>query len=191
MVEPVIAWVGQKLAEKALDRAMATDGRKPRRHDLSVQGAEATSDLDITVKYVLPYCRGAKAPVVLTLRRLDESAENLTLPMVLGETARVRLKRGRYRITAAILELSPRHDAAPTLHAFGAQLLWLGGNGTAKACIRPAPVIVLPPEAPRPGTFVDFMRCRMCASPVMMFGLCRVHTDQVVRYVREKFAPAA
>ncbi|KZB80303.1 hypothetical protein [Amycolatopsis regifaucium] len=95
MVEPVIAWVGRKLAEKALDRAVTAGGRKPQWHDLSGQGAEATSDLDITVKYTLPYYRGAKAPVILTL------------PMVLGETARVRLNRGRYRITASILELSP------------------------------------------------------------------------------------
>ncbi|UUV30286.1 hypothetical protein NQK81_36840 [Amycolatopsis roodepoortensis] len=64
MVESVIAWIGQKVAEKTLDR-------KSRRHDLSVPGAEATSDLDITVKYTLPYRRSAKAPVRLISQRVD------------------------------------------------------------------------------------------------------------------------
>ncbi|WET77798.1 hypothetical protein P3102_27490 [Amycolatopsis sp. QT-25] len=188
MVEPMIAWMGQKLAEKALDRAVTTGGRKPQRHDLSVSGAEATSDLDITVKYTLPYLRGAKAPVVLTLRRLDHSAEDLTLPMVLGETARVRVKRGRYRITAAILELSPWLGAAPTLHAFGSQLLWLGGNGTAKACIRPDPVIVRS-AGPPPPVGLSRPGCLLCGVPPLTYGLCLEHRLHVARYVVEVMLP--
>ncbi|MFJ8910001.1 hypothetical protein [Amycolatopsis sp. NPDC102389] len=191
MVDAMITWIGQKLAEKALDRAVTSAGRKRQRHDLSVQGAEATSDLDITVKYTLPYYRGAKAPVVLTLRRLDRHPgheESLRLDMVLGETARVRLKRGRYEITAKIHELSPRLGPSPILHAVGSQLLWLGGNGTEKACIRPAPVLIRaagsPPAAgfKRPG-------CLMCDGPGRNYGLCLDHRLHVSRYLVEVLVP--
>jgi len=140
------------------------------------------------VKYTLPYLRGAKAPVVLTLRRLDHPAGDPTLPMVLGETARVRVKRGRYRITAAILELSPWHGAAPTLHAFGSQSLWLDGNGTAKACIRPDPVLIRSAGPPPP---VSFRRpgCLMCGVPALTYGLCLDHRLHVARYVVEVMVP--
>ncbi|RSN65010.1 hypothetical protein DMH01_00990 [Amycolatopsis sp. WAC 04182] len=188
MVDAMITWIGQKLAEKALDRAVPSGGRKRQRHDLSVQGAEATSDLDITVKYTLPYCRGAKAPVVLTLRRVDRFTESLRLDMVLGETARVRLKRGRYEITAKIHELSPRLGPEPILHAVGSQLLWLGGNGTAKACIRPAPVLIRAAGSP---PAVGFRRpgCLMCDGPEGNYGLCLDHRLHVSRYIVEVLVP--
>ncbi|MFI9456521.1 hypothetical protein [Amycolatopsis sp. NPDC052450] len=190
MVDAVITWIGQKFAEKALDRAVASGGRKRQRHDLSVQGAEATSDLDITVKYTLPYCRGAKAPVVLTLRRVDRFTESLRLDMVLGETARVRLKRGRYEITAKIHELSPRLGPEPILHAVGSQLLWLGGNGTAKACIRPAPVLIRAPKESAPKQTGFWLKaCPMCGGPGAGYALCPAHSLHVSRYIVEVLVP--
>ncbi|QXV62477.1 hypothetical protein [Amycolatopsis sp. TNS106] len=188
MVDALITWIGQKLAEKALDRAVTTGGRKPQRHDLSVQGAEVTSDLDVTVQYTLPYCRGAKAPVVLTLRRLDRFGESLTVPTVLGESACVRLNRGRYEITAKVLELSPRHGQAPILHAVGSQLVWLGGNGTAKVRLRPDPVLVRSAGSPPPAG-LRRPGCRMCDIHEVHFGLCLDHRLHVSRYIVEVLVP--
>ncbi|MEU9688332.1 hypothetical protein [Amycolatopsis japonica] len=145
MVEPVITWIG-KVVEKTFDRAMTASDQKTRRHDLSVEGAEATSDLDIIVKYTLPYWRGAKAPVTLTLRKIDGHPEILTVPAVLGETARVRLRRGVYEITATVLQLPPVLGRAATLHAVGTERVWLGHNRVKKARLRPVPVLV---QAPR------------------------------------------
>ncbi|MFI5563499.1 hypothetical protein ACIA2T_29810 [Amycolatopsis japonica] len=144
MVEPLIVWIG-KVVEKTFDRAMTASDRKTRRHDLSIEGAEATSDLDIIVKYTLPYWRGAKAPVRLTLQRVDGYPETQILRMVLGETLRVRLKRGTYEITAWVVQLSPQLGQTETLHAVGWQRVWLGHNRTKKARLRPAPVLVQAP----------------------------------------------
>ncbi|MGY6650914.1 hypothetical protein ACXIZN_01985 [Amycolatopsis sp. TRM77291] len=150
MVESVIAWIGQKVAEKTLDRMVTVGDRNTRRHDLSVEGAEATSDLDIIVKYTLPYWRSAKAPVRLILQRVDGYPETLSLPMVLGETLRVRLRRGTYEITAWVVQLSLLHGQTETVHAVGWQRLWLGHNRTKKARLRPAPVLVEAPRRLRP-----------------------------------------
>ncbi|MFK0250144.1 hypothetical protein ACIQUM_36045 [Amycolatopsis azurea] len=214
MVEPVIAWIGQKLGEKALDWVVTPGNRKARRHDLTGQGAEATSDLDITVKYDLPYWRGAKAPVRLTFRKLDGAPEYLSLPAVLGETARVRLKRGTYEITARVLQLSPRHDRAEILHAVGSQVFWLGHNRTRKARLRPAPALVQAPKrlGPKPsakkrptpagGTPVGGGRigakpvrppsrtkCPLCDSLATHSGLCLVHAAALAGlYLPAKFA---
>ncbi|RSN27006.1 hypothetical protein DMC61_26510 [Amycolatopsis sp. WAC 04169] len=147
MVEPLIAWIGKKVVDTTADRLVAAGDRKVRRHDLSVEGAEPTSDLDLIVDYTLPYCRGAKAPVVVTLYRVEGSATHLIVRMVLRETAHLRLKRGTYDITATVLELSPVRDQA-TQHAVGRERVWLGHNRTKKVRIRPVPVLVQAPKPP-------------------------------------------
>ncbi|MBE1572987.1 hypothetical protein ACFORH_30300 [Amycolatopsis roodepoortensis] len=147
MVEPLIALFGKKVVDTTADLLVAAGDRKTRRHDLSVEGAEPTSDLDLIVDYTLPYWRGAKAPVEVILRRIEGSGANLVVRMVLRETARLRLRRGTYDITATVLELSPVPDGAAKLHAVGTDRVWLGENRTRKVRIRPAPVLV---QAPKP-----------------------------------------
>ncbi|RSN18486.1 hypothetical protein DMC63_17600 [Streptomyces sp. WAC 05977] len=148
MVEPLIALIGKKVVDTTADRLVAAGDRKVRRHDLSVEGAEPTSDLDLVVDYTLPYWRGAKAPVEVILRRIEGSAANLIVRMVLRETARLRLRRGTYDITATVLELSPIRGGAAKLHAVGTDLVWLGENRTKKVRIRPVPVLVQAPKPP-------------------------------------------
>ncbi|AGM08552.1 hypothetical protein [Amycolatopsis keratiniphila] len=214
MVEPVIAWIGKKVVDSTADRLVAAGDRKTRRHDLSVDGAEPTSDLDIIVDYTLPYWRGAKAPVEVILRRIEGSAVNLIVRMVLKETARLRLKRGTYDITATVLELSPVRDQA-TQHAVGRERVWLGHNRTKKVRIRPVPVLVqapkparktsaapqhtlpdLPPGGRRIGQpsgkprALDLTTCCSCGAPALYFGLCQNHLYIVMTAMRLKFPPA-
>ncbi|MFI5588870.1 hypothetical protein ACIA5G_27710 [Amycolatopsis sp. NPDC051758] len=132
--QAVVGAVVGRLAERAVDRVL--DG--PRRtiqpplpvHRHWLAAADATSDLDVFVAPVAG--RSARQPVILAFQsaphRGDGAPRGLALPMVLGETAHLRLPRGDYLISALIVDLPAAFGGAPVLRGIGQVRHWLAGN---------------------------------------------------------------
>jgi hypothetical protein len=136
-----LAWLAQRIAAESVSRIVdrAFDARPPtawekapdasevRRHDLS-RGAFPTSDADVIVTD-----RGARigrAPVILTFQTIADQSSGIPFPMVLGDVAHVRLRRGHHLVTALVLDLPARPDAIPVLLSVGWSTPWIASNKT-------------------------------------------------------------
>ncbi|MFE0026492.1 hypothetical protein [Amycolatopsis sp. NPDC059021] len=143
-----LIWLAQRLAEKGFDRIFdrVVDGPRiaapppfaappqpVRRHDLTVAGAQATSDVDFAVRHHL-LAQGRK-PVILTFQKFNDTTTGTTLPMVLGDTAHVTLPRDHYFVTALIIDLPGKRGAMPTLRGVGWAQPYVADNHTAKITI--------------------------------------------------------
>lgn len=143
MVDPfligALVWLSERLAGRGVDRLFDSAFDRPRlsvtqakRHDLSVAGAQATSDVDLTVRHHLARTR---VPVILTFQKFGDRSTGTTFPMVLGDTAQVTLPRDHYFITALIVDLPTTQMAKPTLRGLGWAQPWVAGNHTATITI--------------------------------------------------------
>jgi hypothetical protein len=146
MVDPVVTgalvWLVQRLLDKGFDRifdaALDTRNRAqppargtlapmvaPRRHDLTVDGAQGTSDLDVTVR---PHLQLGRAPVILTFQKFGTNSGGTTFPMVVGDTAHLTLRRDHYLIAALVVDLPRKAGAKPTLRGLGWTQQWVADN---------------------------------------------------------------
>ncbi|SDY11270.1 hypothetical protein SAMN05421504_104544 [Amycolatopsis xylanica] len=103
-----------------------------KRHDLTAPGAQATSDVDFTVRHHLAQTR---SPVILTFQKFSDKSTGITLPMVLGDTAHVTLPRNHYFVTALIIDLPKNSGDLPTLRGLGWAQPFVADNHTAKITI--------------------------------------------------------
>jgi hypothetical protein len=108
---------------------------RARRHDLTVAGAQGTSDVDFTVRHHLARTR---VPVILTFQKFGDPSTGTTLPMVLGDTAQLTLPRNHYLVTALIIDLPTTPGAKPTLRGLGWVQPWVADNHTAAITIATA-----------------------------------------------------
>ncbi len=184
MVDPVVTgalvWLVQRLLDKGFDRIFdALDAPKQnavspfqpmvatRRHDLSVEGAQGTSDLDVDVRAHLLWKR---SPVILTFQKFGTTSGGATLPMVLGDTAHLTLRRDHYLIAALVVALPNAAGAKPTLRGVGWSHEWVADNHVRQVTITTrqpttelvrelgltksdgsCPFILAPPPAATPG----------------------------------------
>ena len=151
MVDPVVTgaliWLVQRLLDKGIDRIFdATfDTRKQaplqpavapmvagRRHDLTADGAQGTSDVDIGVRY---HAQTGRAPVILTFQKFGTKSGGATFPMVLGDTAHLTLRRDHYLIAALVVDLPRTAGALPTLRGIGWTQEWVADNHVRKVAI--------------------------------------------------------
>src|SRR5262249_51116669 len=153
MVEPVIpgalVWFLQRILDKGFDRLL--DGAAdrfdkpelslpaaipamvaPRRHDLSVAGAQVTTDVDIAVRHLV-FAR--RVPVILTFQKSGTDVGAATVPMCLGDTAHLTLRRDLYLITAMVVTHATSARAKPTLHGIGWTQEWVADNDVRKLTI--------------------------------------------------------
>ncbi|MFD9895397.1 hypothetical protein ACFWY9_39155 [Amycolatopsis sp. NPDC059027] len=144
-----LIWLAQRLAEKGFDRIFdrVVDGPRiaapapapfaapppVRRHDLTVAGAQGTSDVDFAVRHHL-LAQGRK-PIILTFQKFNDTTTGTTFPMVLGDTAHVTLPRDHYFVTALIIDLPGKRGAMPTLRGVGWAQPYVADNHTAKITI--------------------------------------------------------
>jgi hypothetical protein len=152
VVDPILVgallWLGDRLGGRAVDKLFDSAFDQPagnarpelpavraRRHDLTVAGAQGTSDVDITVRHHLARTR---VPVILTFQKFQDSSTGTTFLMVLGDTAQVTLPRNDYLVTALIIDPPPTAAAKPTLHGLGWVRRWVAGNDTEKITITTA-----------------------------------------------------
>lgn len=143
MVDPfligALVWLSERLAGRGVDWFFDSAFDRPRlsvtqakRHDLTVAGAQATSDVDFTVRHHLARTR---VPVILTFQKFGDRSTGTTFPMVLGDTAQVTLPRDHYFVTALIVDLPTTQTAKPTLRGLGWAQPWVAGNHTATITI--------------------------------------------------------
>ncbi|GAB1514363.1 hypothetical protein [Actinophytocola sp. KF-1] len=137
MVDPVVTgaliWLARRVVDRGFDRIFdATfDARQrqpavtPRRHDLSVDGAQGTSDLDVDVRY---HHFAGRMPVILTFQKFGTNSGGTTFPMVLGDTAHLTLRRDHYLVAALVVGLPDQAGAAPTLQGVGWTHEWVADN---------------------------------------------------------------
>ncbi|GAA4530719.1 hypothetical protein [Amycolatopsis samaneae] len=149
-----LIWLAKRLAEKGFDRIFdrVVDGQQlavppppspfaatrftappVRRHDLTVAGAQGTSDVDIAVRHHLA-AQGRK-PVILTIQKFSDTTNGTPFPMVLGDTAHLTLPRDHYFLTALIVDLPSRRGEMPTLRGVGWAQPYVADNHTAKLTI--------------------------------------------------------
>ena len=143
MVDPLVSgalvWLGQRLLDKGFDRVLdaAFDSLRPpavapRRHDLSVNGAQGTSDLDVGIHF---HGAESRSPVILTFQKFGTTAGGVTFPMVLGDTAHLTLRRDHYLVAALVVTLPSRSDARPTLRGVGWTHEWVADNHVREVAI--------------------------------------------------------
>lgn len=152
MVDPVVTgaliWLVQRLLDKGFDRIFdAFDSPKqapspfqpaqapmvaPQRHDLSVDGAQGTSDVDIDVRH---HPHALRAPVILTFQKFGTTSGGATFPMELGDTAHLTLRRDHYLIAALVMALPRTAGAKPTLRGVGWTQEWVAANQVRKVAI--------------------------------------------------------
>ncbi|WP_370947947.1 hypothetical protein AB5J62_10255 [Amycolatopsis sp. cg5] len=142
MVDPILVgaliWLLDRLAGRGVDwlfdNAVGRGRAAPqlKRHDLTSPGAQATSDVDFTVRHHLAHVR---SPVILTFQKFSDKSTGITLPMVLGDTAHVTLPRNHYFVTALIIDLPKNHGDLPVLRGLGWAQPFVADNHTAKITI--------------------------------------------------------
>lgn len=145
MVDPVVTgalvWLVQRLLDKGFDRVLDATfdsrGRSqpavaPRRHDLSADGAHATSDIDVEVRNHVP---AGRSPVLLTCQKFGTNTGGTTFPMVLGDTAHLTLRRDHYLIAALVVTLPRTVGELPVLNAVGWTHQWIADNHVRKITV--------------------------------------------------------
>ncbi|MFD8496260.1 hypothetical protein [Amycolatopsis sp. NPDC059657] len=145
MVDPILVgaliWLLDRIAGRGVDWLFdnavgrgrgALSAPQVKRHDLTSPGAQATSDVDFTVRHHLAQTR---SPVILTFQKFSDKSTGITLPMVLGDTAHVTLPRNHYFVTALIVDLPKNSGDLPTLRGLGWAQPFIADNHTAKITI--------------------------------------------------------
>lgn len=145
MVDPILVgaliWLLDRIAGRGVDwlfdnavgRGRGTlAAPRVKRHDLTSPGAQATSDVDFTVRHHLAQTRSS---VILTFQKFSDKSTGITLPMVLGDTAHVTLPRNHYFVTALIVDLPKNSGDLPTLRGLGGAQPFVADNHTAKIAI--------------------------------------------------------